>query len=59
MGLFGLLKSASLYLHEFDSLEHFKAELIAYPDYYNNRRIKEKPKGLPSVLHRKQALQVA
>ena len=27
-------------------MEHFKQELIEYLDYYNNRRIKEKRKGL-------------
>lgn len=51
---FGLLKSELLYLQEFDSLEHFKTELIEY--YYNNRLIKEKLKGLLPALHRKQAL---
>ncbi len=56
---FGLLKSELLYLQEFDSMEHFKAELIAYLDYYNNRRIKAKLRGLPPALHRKQALLVA
>jgi len=56
---FGLLKSELLYLQEFDSLEHFKTELIAYLDYYNNRRIKAKLKGLPPALHRKQALRAA
>ena len=44
---------------EFDSMEHFKQELIAYLDYYNNHRIKAKLKGLPPVLHRQQALSVA
>ena len=56
---FGLLKSELLYLQKFDSLEHFKAELVSYLDYYNNRRIKAKLKGLPPALHRKQALRVA
>ena len=56
---FGLLKSELLYLQEFDSMEHFKQELIAYLDYYNNHRIKAKLKGLPPVLHRQQALSVA
>ena len=28
-------------------MEHFKPELIEYLDYYNNRRIKAKLKGLP------------
>ena len=39
---FGLLKTELLYLQDFDSLEHFKAELIDYLYYYNNRRIKLK-----------------
>ena len=43
---FGLLKSELLYLQEFQSMEHFKQELVEYLDYYNNRRIKAKPKGL-------------
>jgi len=56
---FGLLKSELLYLQEFDSIDHFKAELVEYLDYYNNRRIKAKLKGLPPALHRKQALYAA
>ena len=56
---FGHLKSELLYLQEFDSIEHFKAELIDYIDYYNNRRIKARLKGLPPALHRQQALSAA
>ena len=56
---FGHLKSELLYLQEFDSVEHFKAELVDYIDYYNNRRIKARLKGLPPALHRRQALLVA
>ena len=56
---FGLLKSELLYLQEFDSMEHFKSELIDYLDYYNNKRIKAKLKGLPPALHRQQALSAA
>ena len=56
---FGHLKSELLYLQEFESMEHFKNELIDYLDYYNNRRSKEKLKGLPPALHRQQALSVA
>ena len=56
---FGLLKSELLYLQEFESMEHFKQELIEYLDYYNNRRIKAKLKGLPPAIHRQQALSVA
>ena len=56
---FGLLKSELLYLQDFDSLEHFKAELIEYLDYYNNRRLKLKLKGLTPAQHRRQALLIA
>ena len=56
---FGLLKSELLYLQKFRSMDHFKQELIEYLDYYNNRRIKVKLKGLPPALHRQQALSVA
>ena len=56
---FGLLKSELLYLQEFQSMEHFKRELIEYLDYYNNRRIKAKLKGLPPAIHRQQALSAA
>lgn len=56
---FGLLKSELLYLQTFDSIEHFKDELIEYLDYYNNRRCKAKLKGLPPAFHRLQALSVA
>jgi len=40
-------------------MEHFKQELIEYLDYYNNRRIKAKLKGLPTAIHRQQALSAA
>ncbi|MEE0784024.1 MAG: IS3 family transposase [Negativibacillus sp.] len=56
---FGLLKSEPLYLQEFRSVEHFKLELLEYLDYYNNRRIKAKLKGLPPAIHRQQALSAA
>ena len=56
---FGLLKSELLYLQQFRSMEHFKQELMEYPDYYNSRRIKAKLKGLPPAIHRQQALSAA
>ena len=56
---FDLLKSELLYFQTFVYLEHFKAELVEYLDYYNKRRIKVKLKGLPPALHRQQALSVA
>ena len=56
---FGILKSELLYLQTFESMDHFKTELIDYLDYYNNRRIKAKLKGLSPASHRSQALFVA
>ena len=56
---FGLLKSELFYLQEFESLKHFKQELVEYLDYYNNTRIKVELKGLPPALHRQQALSIA
>ena len=52
---FGLLKSELLYLREFDSIDDFKDELIKYIDYYNNKRIKGKLKGLSPVQYRIQS----
>ena len=45
---FGIMKSKFLYLKEFESIAHFKQELLNYIDYYN-KRIKTKLKGLSSV----------
>ncbi len=44
-----------IYLEKFQSMEHFKQELVEYLDYYNNRRIRAKRKGLPPAIHRQQA----
>ena len=49
---FGLLKSELLYLHKFDSVEHFLEELEEYIRYYNQDRIKEKLNGMSPVQYR-------
>ena len=56
---FGLLITELLYLQKFDSLAQFRSELEEYLDYYNNRRIKLKLKGLTPAQHRSQAFLVA
>jgi transposase InsO family protein len=53
---FGLLKSELLYLKEFESIEEFKRELVKYIDYYNNKRIKGKLKGMSPVQYRTHSL---
>ena len=49
---FGLLKSELLYLHKFDSVEHFLEELKEYIRYYNQDRIKEKLNGMSPAQYR-------
>ena len=56
---FGLLKSELLYLKEYSSMNEFVVELEKYIDYYNNKRIKSKLKGLSPVQYRIQSSLVA
>ena len=56
---FGIMKSAFLYIKEFESVEEFKLELDKYIDYYNHKRIKAKLKGMSPVQYRVHALQAA
>lgn len=56
---FGILKSELLYLCKFESMDEFKRELVEYIEYYNNKRIKSKLKGLSPVQYRIQSLLVA
>jgi transposase InsO family protein len=52
---FGHLKSELLYLQKFESIEHFKSELIAYIDWYNNKRTKAKFGYISPLEYRNQA----
>jgi putative transposase len=52
---FGILKSEFYHNQKFFSLDQFKKELSEYMDYYNNRRIKVKLKGLSPVQFRTQS----
>jgi transposase InsO family protein len=46
-------------MQEFECIKHFKQELAKYIDYYNNKRIKAKLKGLNPVQYRTQTLLAA
>jgi len=46
---FGILKSELLYLQDFESIEHFKRELVEYIKYYNESRIKIGLNGMSPV----------
>jgi putative transposase len=52
---FGILKSEFYYNQRFSSFDQFSKELSEYIDYYNNRRIKVKLKGLSPVQFRTQS----
>lgn len=56
---FGLLKTEMFYKHEFESAEHLISEIETYIDYYNNKRIKGKLKGLSPVQYRIQSTKAA
>ena len=51
---FGILKSEMFYGYEktFKSIEHLEQAIVDYIDYYNNKRIKVKLKGLSPVQYR-------
>jgi putative transposase len=52
---FGILKTEFYHHQRFSSVEQFSRELSEYIDYYNNRRIKVKLKGLSPVQFRTQS----
>ena len=56
---FGILKSEMFYGYEktFQSLDELKQAIINYIDYYNNKRIKVKLKGLSPVQYRTKSFQ--
>ncbi|WP_234916663.1 IS3 family transposase, partial [Streptococcus equinus] len=56
---FGILKSEMFYGFEktFKSLDELKRAIINYIDYYNNKRIKVKLKGLSPVQYRTKSFQ--
>ena len=56
---FGILKSEMIYGYEksFKSLEHLEQAIVDSIDYYNNKRIKVKLKGLSPVQYRTKSFQ--
>ena len=49
---FGLLKSELFYMKEYKKIEDLEKDIIEYIDYYNNKRIKGKLKGMSPVQYR-------
>ena len=58
---FGILKSEMFYPKEkeYKNLEELEKDIIEYIEYYNNRRIKSKLKGMSPVQYRKHSYLVA
>ena len=58
---FGLLKSELFYIKEkmYKSVDELEKDIIEYIDYYNNKRIKGKLKGMSPVQYRIHSLLVA
>ena len=58
---FGILKSELYYMKEkeYKNIEELEKDIIEYIDYYNNRRIKSKLKGMSPVQFREHSLSVA
>ena len=50
--LFGLMKNELLYTNKFESIEDFEGALRKYIDWYNNKRIKLRLKGMSPVQYR-------
>ena len=50
---FGIMKSELLYTQDFKDAEDFTKALVEYINYYNNKRIKIKLKGMSPVQYRK------
>jgi transposase InsO family protein len=58
---FGILKSELYYVKEkeYKCVEELEKDIIEYIDYYNNRRIKSKLKGMSPVEYREHSMLVA
>lgn len=58
---FGILKSELYYIKEkeYNNINELEKDIIEYIEYYNNRRIKSKLKGMSPVQYRLHSLQVA
>ena len=55
---FGIMKTELLYSRQFKSAKDFITALHKYIDYYNNRRIKLRLRGMSPVQYRKQYLNI-
>ena len=54
---FGIMKNEMFYGHEYEfkTLEELEKAMIEYIEYYNNKRISVKTKGLSPIVYRQQS----
>ena len=50
---------AQFYMKEYKTIEELEKDIIEYIDYYNNKRIKSKLKGMSPVQYRTHSQRVA
>ena len=55
-GFWGTLKSEMYYLRKFHNFNELKLEIDNYIEFYNNRRLQKKLKGLSPIEYRTQTL---
>lgn len=53
---FGIMKNEMFYGQEYKTLDDLRIAMIEYIDYYNNKRINRKRKGLTPIEYRNQSL---
>lgn len=53
---FGLLKSELFYTKEYQTIKELEKDIIDYIEYYNNKRIKSRLKGISPVQYRVHSL---
>ena len=56
---FGILKTELFYERKYENIEELEKDIVEYIEYYNNRRIKSKLKGMSPVNYRLHCARVA
>ena len=55
-GFWGIIKSEMYYLRKFDNFDELKLAIDNYIEFYNNKRLQKKLKGLSPIEYRAQTL---
>ncbi|MGL4913238.1 MAG: IS3 family transposase [Romboutsia sp.] len=55
-GFFGIIKSEMYYLKKIHTFDHLRLDVDKYIEFYNNKRLQKKLKGLSPIEYRTQTL---